>query len=104
MFHFYRRVLKLFQDFHRPLATFQLTLGGVIKVGAELSESFKFAELREVKLESSSDFFHRFNLRGRTHARYRRADVDCRANAFVKQIRLQENLSIGNGNDISRNV
>src|SRR3989338_5270588 len=98
------RILKLFQNFDRSLATFELALGRIIEVRTELRESFEFAELREVELERTCHLFHRFYLRARTNARNGRSHVYRRANALIEKICLQENLSIGNRNHVRRNI
>src|SRR3989344_6797029 len=104
MLNFHWRVLELFQYFYRSFTSFKLLLSGFVKVRAELSKCFKLAELREVKLERSSHFFHCLDLRAGTDARNRKTDIYCRANTFVKKIRFQENLSVGDGNNIGRNI
>ena len=47
---------------------------------------------------------HRLDLRRRTHARHRDADVHRRTDALVEQIGLQEDLAVGDRDHVGRNV
>src|SRR3984957_7374656 len=108
LLHFERRELRLLEELGQARAVIEQALRGGVKIGAELRESRHFAILREFALDLAGDLLHRLGLRGRTDARHREADVHGRADALVEEIRLQEDLAVGDrnggGRDIGRNV
>ena len=69
-----------------------------------MHECFEFAELREFELDLAGDFFHRLGLRRGTNAGDRVADVDRRTDAFVKEVRLKEDLPVRDGDHVGRDV
>lgn len=48
--------------------------------------------------------FHGLGLSGRTHPAYRQTHVDGRSDTLVKQLSLQEDLAISDGNHICGDV
>jgi hypothetical protein len=60
--------------------------------------------LREVEPQPPGDALHRLHLRGAAHARDRVADVDRRPDAGVEEIRLEEDLAVGDRDDVGRDV
>src|ERR1700722_10070898 len=98
------RKLRLLQNFGKPLTAVELILCDLVQVAAELREGSQFSELRQVKLQGSRYLPHGLDLGAATNTADRQADVHCRANAGVEQIRLQINLAIGDGNDVGRDV
>src|SRR6185312_13832908 len=99
-----RLVLVLLQDFHQTAAAIQLILRGLVEIGAELREGSQFAVLRKFQLQSTGNLTHGFDLSRTAHAAYRDTYVYRRTNARVEQVRLKEDLSIGNGDDVGGNV
>ena len=99
-----RRVLILLQNFRQPLAAGKLRQRGLIEIRSELRECRQFAELRKIQSQRTGDLPHGFDLRVASDARHRDTDVHCRANAGVEQIAFQKDLSVGNRNDVRRNV
>ena len=99
-----RLILRLLQHFDQPAAAVQLTERLLVEVAAELRERRELAVLRQVQPQRTRDLAHGLDLRRPADARHRVADVDRGADALVKQIRLQEDLPVGDRNDVGRNV
>ena len=104
LLHRHRLVLRLLQQLRQPRAAREQRLGGGVEVGGELREGRHLAVLRELQLDAPGDLLHRLDLRRRAHARDRDADVHRRADALVEQLRLQEDLAVGDGDDVGRDV
>ncbi|KAH3663765.1 hypothetical protein OGAPHI_005167 [Ogataea philodendri] len=98
------RVLLLLQQLGQSLTSGQGLLGRGIKVRTELSESSNFSVLSQEQLQRTSNLLHGLNLGSRTDSRHRQTDVDSWSDTLVEQFSLQEDLTIGNGNDVGRNV
>ncbi len=75
-----------------------------VEVGAELRERRHLAVLREVEAQRAGDLLHRLDLRRAADARHRDADVHGRADAGVEQVGLEEDLAVGDRDDVGRNV
>lgn len=86
------------------LTTGQGLLGSSIKIGTELGESSNLTVLGQEKLQGTSDLLHGLELGGGTDTRDGKTDVDGRSDTLVEQLRLQEDLAVGNGNDVGGNV
>src|SRR4051794_14766725 len=99
-----RAALLLVERRHQALAAGQRLLGVGVEVGAELGEGLQLAVLREVQPQAPGNPLHRLDLRVAAHARDRDADVDGRAHARVEQARLQEDLAVGDRDDVRRDV
>ena len=99
-----RLVLRLLQDLDQPRAAIELRLRRLVEVAAELRERRELAVLREVEPQRAGDLPHRLDLRRPADARHRVADVDRRPHALVEQIRLEEDLAVGDRDDVGRNV
>ena len=67
-------------------------------------ERFELAVLREVEAQTAGDLLHRLDLRRATDARHRDADVDRRAHAGEEQVGLEEDLAVGDRDDVRRDV
>ena len=85
-----------------PRSSMRLRLG--VEVGAELREGRQFAELRQVALDAAGHLLHRLDLRGRTDAGHGETDRDGGPDALVEQVGLQEDLAVGDRDDVGRNV
>ena len=99
-----RLVLRLLQDLDEPRAAIELGLRRLIEVAAELRERRELAILREVEPQRAGDLPHRLDLRRAADARHRVADVDGGTHALVEQIALQEDLAVGDRDDVGRDV
>lgn len=63
-----------------------------------------FTVLGQEQLERTSDLLHGLELSGGTDTRHGKTDVDGRSDTLVEQLSLKEDLSVGNGNDVGRNL
>ncbi|MDQ1531834.1 MAG: F-type H+/Na+-transporting ATPase subunit alpha [Microbacteriaceae bacterium] len=97
-----RRVLRLAQQLGQPGAAVELAPGGGVQVGGEHGERLHVAELGELQLERARDLLHRLNLRCAADPRHRDADVDGGSLVGVEQVRLQEDLAVGDRDDVGR--
>src|SRR6516162_6224419 len=104
LFHLQRRELRLLEEFRQPRATGEQALRGRVEVGAELRERGHLAVLRELALDAAGDLLHRLGLRRGADARHREPDVHGRTDALIEQIGLEEDLAVGDGNDVGRDV
>ena len=85
-------------------AALELGLGLGVEVGAELGEGREFAELGELALEFAADLLGGLDLRGGTDARDGEADRDGGADALVEEVGLEEDLAVGDRDDVGRDV
>lgn len=65
-----------------------------------LREGGDLTELSEVELEGTSDGLHDLGLGGRSDTRDGKSDVDSRANTLEEELGLEEDLSVGDGDDV----
>jgi hypothetical protein len=98
------RVLLLLEELSETLTTVEGLLGGGIEIGTELGEGGDLTVLGQEELEGTSDLLHGLELSGGADTRHRETDVDGRADTLVEELSLQEDLSIGDGNDVGGNV
>src|SRR3989338_903392 len=104
LFERQRLAVFLAQDRHQARAGIDALFGVGVEVLRKLHKGLQLAELREFQLDSAGNFFHRLGLRAGTHARHREPRVDSRTHAFVKEVCLEEDLPVGNGYDVGRDV
>jgi hypothetical protein len=97
LIHIYRKTTY-------TLTTGQGLLGGSIQIGTELGESSDLTVLGQEKLQGTSDLLHGLKLGSGTDTRDGKTDVDGRSDTLVEQLGLQEDLAVGNGNDVGGNV
>ena len=76
----------------------------LVEVGAEGGEGLQLAELRQVEPQRAGDRLHRLDLRRPTDPGDRDADVDGRPHPGVEQVGLQEDLAVGDRDDVGRDV
>src|SRR3954454_17077866 len=99
-----RRVLPLLEEFHQPGSAGQLGAGGGVEVGGEHGERLERPELRQVDPQRAGDLPHRLRLGRATDPGDRDADVDRGPDVGVEQVRLEEDLAVGDGDDVRRDV
>jgi hypothetical protein len=99
-----RLVLSLLEEFVETDSTVELLLGGRVKVGTELGKSSNFTELSELELHGTGNGLGGLVLGSGSDARHGKTDGDSWTLTLVEEFRLQENLSISDGNNIGRNV
>ncbi|KCZ86775.1 acetylglutamate semialdehyde dehydrogenase [Hyphomonas jannaschiana VP2] len=104
LFHQQRRVLRLLEEFGQAGTAVQQALGGSVQVGTEFREGGHLTVLGEFALHGAGNFLHRFRLGSRAHARHRQTDVHGRADTLVEQVRLKEDLAVGDRDHVRRNV
>lgn len=97
-------VQRLFQQLHQSLAVFQLAAGLSVQVRAELREGFHILVLGQLDTQVGVGLFHGLGLGSAADTGNRQANVDSRAVACVEQCGLQEDLAIGDGNNVGGNV
>src|SRR5205814_3948175 len=88
----------------RASAALELFLGGGVEVRREGRERLELAVLGEVEAQSAGDRAHRLHLRRATDARNRDADVHRGTNAGEEKIRLEEDLTVGDRDDVCRDI
>src|SRR3954468_9274310 len=104
LLHRVRRVLPLLEEFHQPGSAGQLGAGGGVEVGGEHGERLERPELRQVDPQRAGDLPHRLRLGRATDPGDRDADVDRGPDVGVEQVRLEEDLAVGDGDDVRRDV
>lgn len=95
---------KCTREITYTLTTVQGLLGSGIKIRTELGESSDLTVLGQEKLERTSDLLHSLELGSGTDTRDGKTDVDGRSDTLVEQLGLQEDLAVGDGNNVGRNV
>lgn len=86
------------------LTTGQGLLGGGIQIGTELGEGGDLTVLGQEELQGTSDLLHGLELGSGTDTRHGQTDVDGRSDTLEEQLGLQEDLAVGDGNDVGGNV
>src|SRR3954453_560090 len=104
LLHRVRRVLPLLEELHQAGPAGQLGSGGGVEVGGEHGERLERSELRQVHPERARDFPHGLRLRRAADAGDRDADVDRGPDVGVEQVGLEEDLTVGDGDDVRRDV
>ena len=98
------RVLLLLEELGKTLTTGQCLLGSGIEIGTELGKGSDFTVLGQEELKGTSDLLHGLDLRSGTDTRDRETDVNGGTDTLVEELSLQEDLTVGNGNDVGGNV
>ncbi|KAH3658809.1 hypothetical protein OGATHE_006535 [Ogataea polymorpha] len=98
------RVLLLLQQLSQSLTSRQGLLSRGIKIRTELSKGSNFSVLSQEQLQRTSNLLHGLNLSSGTNSGHRQTDVNSWSDTLVEQFCLQEDLTIGNRNDVGRNV
>src|SRR5206468_2078080 len=99
-----RHVLPLLEDLDQALAALEHVARDFVEVARELREGRLLTVLREVQLQSAGDALHRLDLRVSTDAADADTDVDGRTNARVEQVCLEEDLAVGDRDDVGGDV
>src|SRR5258708_2981702 len=104
MLYRHRLVLLLLDDLLLALAAVNSGLGGAVQVGAELCEGGQVAELGEIQLEGAGDLLHAGRLRVAADTADRDADVEGGTDAGVEEVGLEDDLAVGDRDDVGGNV
>ena len=94
----------MLQQLGQPSAAIEQALGGGVEVGAELGEGGHLAILRQLAFDLAGHLLHRLHLGGGAHARHRQADIHRGADALIEKIGLEEDLPVGDGDHVGRNI
>src|SRR6185312_740183 len=100
----HRRILRLLQELGEPRAARQEALRRRVEIAGELGEGRHLAVLREFEFDLASNLLHRLDLRRRADTAHREADIDGRTDAAIEEIGLEEDLSVGDRDDVGRDV
>src|SRR5688572_25092498 len=98
----HRRVLLLLHHLGDALAALDLLARALVEVGGELRERRELAVLRQRQLDAAGQLGHQLGLRRAADARHRDAGVHRRTDAGVEQIALEEDLAVGDRDDVGR--
>ena len=99
-----RRILLLLQDLHQDPAMIQTPLGVLVQIGSELGKPGQFSILGQFQTQFACNLLHGRNLGVPSYTGNRNTRVHRRTLAREEQLRFQEDLSVGNGNDVGGNV
>ena len=76
----------------------------LVQIGAELRKGGELAVLGKTRAQRGGDLLHELRLRCTSDTRDRKTDVDRRALALVEEVSFEEDLAVGDGNDVRRDV
>jgi hypothetical protein len=97
-------VLSLLEEFSESNTSVQELLSSGIHIGTELREGGDLTVLGKIELHRTGDLLHGLELGGGTDSGYGQTDVNGWSNTFMEQFSLQEDLAIGNTNDIGWDI
>lgn len=97
-------VLLLLEELSQTLTTVEGLLGGSIQIGTELGESSDLTVLSQEELERTSDLLHGLELGSGSDTGDGKTDVNGGTDTLVEELSLQEDLTVGDGNDVGGNV
>ena len=100
----HRDVLLLLEELGELLTSVKELLGGGIQIRTELGEGSDLTILSELELEGTGELFHGLNLGGGTDTRHGKTDIDSGTDTLMEELGLEEDLTIGNGDDISGDI
>jgi hypothetical protein len=96
--------LLLLEELGKTLTTAKGLLGGGIQIGTELGEGSDLTVLGQEELQGTGDLLHGLELGSGTDTRHGKTDVDGRSDTLVEEFGFQEDLAVGDGNDVGGNV
>jgi hypothetical protein len=97
-------VLLLLEELGQTLTTVEGLLGGGIEIGTELGEGSNLTVLSQEELQGTGNLLHGLDLGSGTDTGHGKTDVNGGADTLVEELSLQEDLTVGNGNDVGGNV
>ena len=100
----HRAVLRLLQKLGQARAALEKGAGRRIHVRGKLGKGGHFTILRKLQLHRAGNLLHRLDLRCRPNTADRQADIHGRADAFVEEFGLEEDLAIGDRDHVGRNI
>src|SRR5699024_1382020 len=99
-----RYVHTLFEQLCQPGTAVQLRLRGRIQIRGERRERLQLTVLRKIEPQGTRNLLHGLDLCVTTDTRHRDTDVNSGPDTLVEQVRLEEALSVGDRNDVRRDV
>ena len=100
----HRRVLPLLEDLDQPPPAGELGLRRLVEIRSELRKSGHVAELRQLEPQRPGDLLHGLRLGVAADAGHRQPDVDRWADAGVEEVGIEEDLPVGDRDDVCRDV
>ena len=100
----HRMTERLLQKLHEHLTLGQEITGVLIEIRGELREDGHLTILREIDTERAGGLLHGLRLRRTTDSGYRQTDVDGRTLTLEEEVALEEDLTIGDGDDVRRDI
>ena len=97
-------VLLLLKELGQLLTSVEELLGGGIEIRTELGEGSDLTILGELELEGTGELLHGLNLGGGSDTGHGETDVNGGADTLMEELSLEEDLTVGNGDDISGDI
>ena len=97
-------ILSLLEELSELLTSVQQLLRGGIKVGTELGEGGDLSVLGKIELHGTGHLLHGLDLGGGADSGHGKTDVNGWSDTLVEELSFQEDLSIGNGDDIGWDI
>ena len=97
-------VLLLLQKLSELLTSVEELLGGGIQIGTELGEGGDLTILGELELEGTGELLHGLDLGGGSDTGHGKTDVDGRSDTLMEELGLEEDLAVGDGDDIGGDI
>ena len=104
LFHRHRSVLRLYQQTGVLLPLVDSQCSYRVHVAAEFGECLQFAILCLIYLQCTGHFLHRLNLSITAHTTDGDTHINGRTITLIKEVGVEEYLSVGNGNHIRRDI
>jgi len=96
--------LVLLEELGELFSSVELLLSSGIKIGTELGEGSDFSVLGKLELERTSDLLHGLNLGGGSDTGDGETDVNSGSDTLEEELSLEEDLTVGNGDNVGGNV
>ena len=100
----HRRILRLNQQLRVFPSLVDRQGRHGVHIAAEFGERLQLAVLRLIDLQRTGHFLHRLDLGVTTHTRHGNTHVDGRTVALVEEVRLEEDLPVGDRNHVRRDI
>ena len=95
---------RLLQELHEHLTLGQEITGVLIEIRGELREDGHLTILREIDTEGTGGLLHGLRLCRTTDSGYGQTDIDGRTLTLEEEVALEEDLTIGDGDDVRRDI
>ena len=95
---------RLLQQLHQSFSVLQLCFCCIIQIRSKLCEHFHLTVLCQIDTDTTGGFLHCLCLGCTTDSGYGKSYVYGWSHTCVEQVALEEDLTIGNGNNVGRNI